>query len=109
MPPYYILDERGEPRPEPDLQVFSNWFASDERRIVRHQEWTRPDGSEVTVSTVFLGIDHNFGMSGRAPVLWETMVFVEGEGHDQYRYTSREDAIRGHNRVVGVEGGMVYE
>jgi hypothetical protein len=105
----YVLDEHGEPRVEADILAWSEWFARDERRIVRHQEWTRPDGTDVCVSTVFLGIDHNFGLPNRGPVLWETMVFVEGEGHDQYRYSSLEDAIRGHNRVVEVEGGKVLE
>jgi hypothetical protein len=105
----YILDEHGEPQPEPDLMVWSTWFSTDERRVVRRQEWTRPDGMDIRVSTVFLGLDHNFGMAHRLPVLWETMVFVDGEGRDQYRYTSREAAIRGHNRVVAVEGGEVLE
>jgi hypothetical protein len=48
-------------------------------------------------------------MSNRGPVLWETIVFVNGDGHDEYRYTSRADAIAGHNRVVEVEGGQVLE
>jgi hypothetical protein len=56
---------------------------------------------------VFLGIDHAFGHP--QPVLWETMVFVDGEGTDTYRYMSREAAIVGHNRVVAVEGGKILE
>lgn len=106
---HYVLDERGEARVEHDISTWSKWFQVDERRVVRKQAWTRPDGVEILVSTVFLGIDHNFGMAHRLPVLWETMVFVDGEGTDQYRYTSREAAIRGHNRVVRVEGGEVLE
>lgn len=106
---HWVLDEQGEPRQEPDIRAWGKWFETDERRVVRRQDWTRPDGVEIRVSTVFLGIDHNFGMAHRLPVLWETMVFVDGEGTDAYRYTSREAAIRGHNRVVKVEGGEVLE
>lgn len=105
----YVLDEHGEPQIEPDLVAWSSWFEQDERRVVRRQQWTRPDGVGILVSTVFLGLDHNFGMAHRMPVLWETMVFVDGESTDEYRYTSREAAIRGHNRVVSVEGGEVLE
>lgn len=60
-------------------------------------------GERVQVSTVFLGIDHNFSMVG-PPVLWETMVFgcPEGGKLDQYcnRYTSAKDAKRGHHWYV---------
>jgi hypothetical protein len=51
----------------------------------------------ITVSTVFLGIDHRFDLSpGTKPILWETMIF--GGKHDQYqqRYTSEADAKNGH-------------
>lgn len=57
----------------------------------------------IRVSTVFLGLDHSFGRG--APVLWETMVFVEEgvtiEGIDGYmdRYTSRQDALQGHEAI----------
>ena len=105
----YVLDEHGEPRVEMDTLAWARWFEQDERRVVRQQRWTRPDGVNILVSTVFLGLDHNFGMAHRMPVLWETMVFVDGESTDEYRYTSLEAAIHGHNRVVSVEGGEVLE
>ena len=48
----------------------------------------------VSVSTVFLGMDHSFG--GGTPVLFETMIF--GGEHDQYqeRYCTWDEAERGH-------------
>lgn len=54
------------------------------------------------VSTVFLGLDHNFG-SGGPPILWETMIFnVETEDGYQFqeRYSTREEAIAGHAAAV---------
>ena len=52
----------------------------------------------VDVSTVFLRIDHSY--DGGTPVLWETMTFG-GECDQQcWRYTSRGDARRGHERIV---------
>lgn len=54
---------------------------------------------EVTVSTVFLGVDHNWSDVG-PPVLFETMIF--GGEHDEYqqRYSSYADALAGHERAV---------
>lgn len=53
------------------------------------------------VSTVFLGIDHNFfPEEDPRPVLWETMIF--GGKYDQYqwRYMSEEEAKEGHKYAV---------
>lgn len=49
-------------------------------------------GGGVEVSTVFLGIDHNFGFDV-APILFETMIF--GGDHDQQmdRYSTETEAI----------------
>lgn len=51
------------------------------------------------VSTVFLEIDHNWGMG--PPILFETMVFKDGLS-DLYcdRYVTWEEAEKGHEEVV---------
>jgi hypothetical protein len=105
---WYILDEHGEPKVERDGQVWSDWFQTDERRLLRQQEWHNEDGRKIGVSTVFLGMDHSFGEMPR-PLLWETMAFVDGEGEEQIRWTSREAAIEGHNHLVAKLGGPVLE
>lgn len=53
---------------------------------------------EVEVSTVFLGLDHNF-FSG-PPLLFETMIFGGPLDQEQERYTTWDEAVEGHNRMV---------
>jgi hypothetical protein len=65
----YILDENGVPRQEPDLIKWAKWFENHgDRRVAETTV------GEVWISTVFLGIDHNFSGEG-PPILWETMTF----------------------------------
>ena len=54
------------------------------------------------VSTVFLGMDMAFGRQG-TPVLWETMIFGGRlDARQQYRHTSYEAAVEGHEAVVAL-------
>ncbi len=94
----YILDADGNPVPCDDVLEWAKWFQGADRCVAKTEI---SDG--VNVSTVFLGLDHNF--MGGTPVLWETMIF--GGPHDQYcdRYTSREDALRGHEMAVAIAKG----
>lgn len=52
--------------------------------------------SGVDISTVFLGIDHSFGLPGVVPQLFQTMIF--GGKHDEYmqRYATWAEAVEGH-------------
>lgn len=61
----------------------------------------------ILVSTVFLGLDHNYGDG--LPLLWETMIF-NGE-HDQYqeRYSSKEGALAGHQEAVALVRGFTKD
>lgn len=54
----------------------------------------------IRVSTVFLGVDHNFFGDGRRPIVFETMIF--GGPHDGYqeRYATWEEAEVGHRRAL---------
>ena len=93
----YILDENHNPVPEPDVLKWGRWLEKGDRD---HQQ-TFYDGTEIRVSTIFLGLDHSFGMGG-PPVLWETMIFDTKERElDKYqnRYTTREEAIEGHKQA----------
>lgn len=90
----YVLDQKGNPVAEPDLLTWVRWFKNADRHA----------GNEVIgdsqISTVFLGIDHNFGRCSN-PVLWETMVFGGTLDQEQDRCSgSREQAEAMHARMV---------
>jgi hypothetical protein len=91
----YILDEDGLPHREPDLLAWAHWFEACGRQRIVAQDEVFPG---VTVSTVFLGIDHNW--SGKGPaILWESMVFAPNGyplADEQQRYSSLADARAGH-------------
>lgn len=86
----YILDEYGDLKPEDDVIAWGKWFQvhGSERRVAL-DEW---DGH--FVSTVFLGLDHQFGDG--PPLLWET--YADGDIIE--RYASKAGAMMGHKRVV---------
>lgn len=59
----------------------------------------------IWVSTVFLGLDHQWGDG--PPLIFETMVFADGDddlldwsGAETYRYSTKAEALEGHQRVV---------
>lgn len=94
MVEYYVLDEAGVPRPEADITAWARWFETsiEQRRVA----WT--EIGETHVSTVFLGIDHNWVSS--PPILYETMIF--GGEHDQYqrRHHTAAQAMAHHDQLV---------
>lgn len=51
------------------------------------------------VSTVFLGLDHNWCRSG-PPILFETMIFGDQEREEQRRCSTWEQAEKQHREVV---------
>ena len=53
---------------------------------------------DVEISTVFLGLDHQFG-KGR-PLLFETMVFGGELDQEMDRYSTYEEAEKGHKFMV---------
>ncbi len=76
-----------------NLMNWVKWFETADR-IVAKDEF-----EGVVVSTVFLGIDHNWGEGD--PLLYETMVFtdIEGGGY-MNRYFIWDEAVAGHNKIV---------
>ncbi|MFA5937492.1 MAG: hypothetical protein WC822_06480 [Candidatus Paceibacterota bacterium] len=92
----YILDEQGNPVPEPDTLKWAEWMGTTSRHVA-----DETINDKFRVSTVFLGLDYSFG--GDEPVLYETMVFSPGyQALDGYtrRYTTREQAEQGHRELV---------
>lgn len=98
---HYILNADGEAVPCDDLEVWGAWFersSKDRSRVIAADKDEGPDGSEIFVSTVFLGLDHNFSGTG-PPVLWETLVFGGPLADEMARYRSREAALAGHQEI----------
>ena len=89
----YILDEEGNPKPA-ELLEWAKWFERSmlERRIAFDEI------GDFLVSTVFLGLDH--GLDGSTPLLFETIMFLDGKEVAMDRYATRAEALAGHARWV---------
>ena len=79
--------------PEGDLLKWARRLETAERIVARDEV------GEVTVSSVFLGLDYNFS-SISPPLLFETMVFGGSLDGEQERYPTWEEAEAGHARWV---------
>lgn len=90
-PPYYILNGK-EVEEAKTFMDWAKWMDGADR----HVGCTTENG--VTVSTVFLGIDHNWGARSLGPVIFETMVFGGPLNEEQERYSTWDDAKAGHDR-----------
>lgn len=93
----YIL-RKGKPVPCNNTLAWARWLGEAMRSGLKRVARTYIN-KDIFVSTVFLGIDHNFLPWG-PPVLWETMVFRAGNGEEQARYASAEAARAGHRKMV---------
>lgn len=80
--------------PTNDVRVWARMYESADRVVAQDQI------GDIKISTVFLGLDHNFGDG--APLLFETMIF--GGVHDQYqdRYSTWQEAEAGHKKAVAM-------
>lgn len=66
-------------------------------------------GANYQVSTVWLGVNHSF--DDEPPIIFETMVFADGNMQDQYmdRYATEEQARAGHAETVTVVAATVAD
>jgi hypothetical protein len=88
----YILNENNQPVVEHDLFTWAKWFETADRVV------SKTNFGDIQISTVFLGLDHQFD-EGR-PILYESMVFGGKLNERCIRYSTREEAITGHNELV---------
>ena len=82
-------------KPLNDLQSFGRLLADLDYKMVGLAKL--PGGVEV--STVWLGINHQFKPDG-PPLIFETMVFGGPLDSEQERYATEAEAIEGHRRWV---------
>jgi len=94
MSEHYILE--GHKAVEADLMTWARWFETSSRadRIV-----ARTELAECTVSTVFIGLDHNLGDG--PPHIFETLVLGGKLADEMERYSTWEQAEAGHEVMVG--------
>lgn len=94
---HYILDGH-EPK-RVDLMEWARWLETAERHVAL-DKINRMGLSMVSVSTVFLGLDHQWGDG--PPLLFETMIF--GGKHDGYceRYATWDEAEAGHKVALAL-------
>ena len=75
-----------------DVKEWGEWFEKTDRQIALTEV------GDIRVSTVFIGLDHNFGYGagGELPIVFETMVFKDGEESGMRRYSTWNAAAIGH-------------
>lgn len=98
---WYKLDKYNNPIPDETGGQWRFDSANLEQVQVGNTSFVEKFNEDCSVSTVFLGFDHNHSDVSFAPVLWETLVFggpLDGEGQ---RYSSYDAAIEGHGYWVG--------
>jgi hypothetical protein len=90
----YILEGKTPVRCD-NMRVWCKWMDEADRRVARDEI----DG--ILISTVFLGIDHNF--DDGPPILFETMVFDDVHkwlDNEMRRYCTWDEAEQGHRELV---------
>lgn len=83
----YILVGK-EPKQVDDIMEWAKSFEGSNRTV------EKTTIGDVDISTVFLGLDHSFG--GGEPLLFETMIFGGDDDGYQERYSTWDEAVKGH-------------
>lgn len=114
----YILDDNGNPVKCNNVLTFAMWLEKSGSQRVVGQHTV----GDYFISTVFLGLDHNFSDTG-PPILYETMAFSselqekeflgkkikmmleitdvdESEENSQWRFSTKKEAKEWHYKVV---------
>ena len=94
MEGYFVLDERGEPVPERDLEAWTRWFERADRSIARTVV-----AADITVLTTFRGVAET-DESGVAGDLFETRVFGGILDGEEAWSRTRAEAVAGHERLA---------
>lgn len=98
---WYILNENKEPVPT-DMMEAAKWLASGKEGDSNRRVAKTTIG-DVNISTVFLGLDHRFGDG--PPLVFETMIFGGEHNEDQWRYSTWDEAMKGHEAAVRLVSG----
>jgi len=98
---YYILKNKKAHKCKDPIK-WARCFENTKNRIVKQDLLS----NGYWVSTVFLGLDHNFASKGK-PLIFETMIFdklfksdYSNLELDMDRYSTWNQAINGHNKLL---------
>jgi hypothetical protein len=97
---YYIL-KGTEVHKAKSMEEWAEYMAVSCRRPThRHvalEDFYLNDSLYCSLSTVFLGIDHNFNLENNTPILFESMIFSDNSlDQTMERYATWENAAKGH-------------
>ncbi len=93
---HYILDENNQPVEVEDILEWARLISDDKKKRV---DYTKI--GNVTISTVFLGLDHGWGRE-HIPILFETMIFGGRLDNYQNRYETYDQAVEGHKNAIAM-------
>lgn len=93
----YILVDR-KPVAVDDTLTWGRMYERMAERRVAEDVIEQPEHAPVRVSTVFLGIDHNW--FGGPPLLFESMVFGGPLDQEMRRYSTWDEAVAGHRLLT---------
>ena len=88
----HYIEVDGKPVQVDDVLEWARAFEKEDRRVAMDSI------GEVCISTVFLGLDHQFGDG--PPLIYETLVMGGEMDHDMDRYSTRGEAESGHADMV---------
>jgi hypothetical protein len=93
-----------QPVPVDNLLEWAQWFETADRSVAKTTI------QNIDISTVFLGIDHGYGPGNPfdppgtkyQPMLFETMIFGGQCDNEQWRYSTWDQATKGHQNAVNL-------
>jgi hypothetical protein len=94
-PGHYILVGHTPVLFQGDVLAWAEWFETANRTVAQTEI------GATWVSTVFLGLDHAFG--GPPPMLFETMIFTDGDPEDFQRRCSTWDQAEAQHAAAVAE------
>ena len=99
----YVLDKDGRTPVACELMTWAQAFETRKGSVDPWRVASTTILDSVHVSTVFLGLDHQYGDG--PPLLFETMIFGGDLDGWQDRYSTWEEAEAGHAKAVAIAGG----
>lgn len=95
---YYKLDENKNVIPS-SLEEWASFIEGD--LPTNYRQAGRDVINNMTISTIFIGLCHNYNPRSKIPIVFETMIFdIEGKDIYQERYSTWKQAEKGHQRAI---------